>query len=238
MAEYIRVVEPMECDFYRHMPPSVILGHCLSYMQCDFVREGCGRAVIQKDLGAVWMITSMRIIQYSNLVVGDIITYRTYPRVIDGKKYVFYLEIWREGEKIAEFDTNFMAVREKERHIVPAEQLENYWATPSRKTDERCLRRLQIDFELKPAGGDTIRMSDCDSNHHMTSAGYLSLACDALGFWDGNENTLMRKMQVDFLSEVRPGTYISFMTGEKDGVKYMQGVKPDGKIAFSALCEF
>ena len=64
-----------------------------SYMQCDFVREGCGRAVIQRDHGAVWMITSMRIIQHSNLRVGDIITYKTYPRIIDGKKYVFYLEI-------------------------------------------------------------------------------------------------------------------------------------------------
>lgn len=238
MAEYIRVVEPMECDYYRHMPPSVMLGHCLSYMQCDFVREGCGRAVIQRDHGAVWMITSMRIVQHSNLRVGDIINYKTYPRVIDGKKYVFYLEIYRGSELVAEFDTNFIAVEETRRHIIPVEELEHHWATPSRHTSERGLVRLHPDCEFTESGGDTVRMSDCDSNHHMTSAGYLSLACDALGFWNGGEDRLMKSIQVDFISEIRPGTFVTFLTGEKNGVKYMQGIKPDGKIAFTAACKF
>ena len=71
MAEYIRVVEPMECDYHRHLPPSAILSHCLSMMQCDFVRDGCGRGVLQQHHGAVWMISSMRIFQYSNICVGQ-----------------------------------------------------------------------------------------------------------------------------------------------------------------------
>lgn len=238
MAEYIRVVEPMECDYYRHMPPSVILAHCLSHMQCDFVHDGCGRAVIQQDHGAVWMITSMRIVQHSNLRVGDVINYKTYPRIIDGKKYVFYIEIYRGTELVVEFDTNFIAVEETQRHIIPVEELEHHWKSPPRRTSERGLVRLRPDCDFEQAGGDTVRMSDCDSNHHMTSAAYLSLACDALGFWNGGEDTLMRSIQVDFLSEVRPGTFVSFLTGEKNGVKYMHGVKPDGKIAFSAACSF
>lgn len=238
MAEYIRVVEPMECDYYRHMPPSVILSHCLSVMQCDFVREGCGRGVLQSQHKAVWMISSMRIFQYANLCVGDIITYKTYPRVIENKKYVFYLEIYRGTELIIRFDTNFIAVREAERKIVPVEELEGHWGTPSREAVSRHLQHLRPACEFVDAGGDTVRMSDCDSNHHMTSAGYLSMACDALGFWDGTPARLMRMMQVDFISEVRPGTFVKFQTGEENGIKYMHGVKPDGKIAFTAACDF
>ena len=238
MAEYIREVEPMECDYYRHMPPSVILGHCLSYMQSDFVHDGCGRAVIQRDHGAVWMINCMRIVQHSNLRVGDIINYKTYPRIIDGKRDVFNIEIFRGDELVVEFDTNFMAVHETQRHIIPVSELECHWSGPAVYTDERGLVRLRPDCDFAETGGDTVRMSDCDSNHHMTSAGYLSMACDALGFWNGGEDTLMRRIQVDFLSEVRPGTFVTFLTGEKNGVKYMQGQKPDGKIAFIAACEF
>ncbi len=238
MPEYVRVCEPMECDFHRHMPPSVILAHCLSMMQCDFVRSGCGRGVLQKEYGAVWMINSMRIFQYSNICVGDAITYKTFPRIIDGKKYVFYIEIYRGAELILRFDTNFIAVREAERKIIPVRELERHWSGPAYETARTGLVMLVPDCEFTEVGGDTVRVSDCDSNHHMTSAGYLSMACDALGFWNGDPARLMREMQVDFLREVRPGTRLSFRTGAKDGKKYMQGVFPDGSIAFNVCCEF
>jgi len=127
MAEYVRIVEPMECDYYRHMPPSVILSHCLSMMQADFVANGIGRSVIQAEHGAVWMISSMSIRQHKCLRVGDIIKYVTKPRVIDGKKYVFCIDIYRGDEKLVEFETNFMAVEERERKIVPVEELERHW---------------------------------------------------------------------------------------------------------------
>ena len=237
MSEYIRIVEPMECDFYRHMPPSVILSHCLSMMQCDFVRSGIGRGVIQTEHGAVWMISSMAIRQFEKLCVGDMIDYKTYPRIIDGKKYVFRIDIYKGLEKVIEFETNFIAVHETERKIIPVETLERHWSGPALIAERPYMPRLRPNCEFSETGGDRIRMSDCDSNGHMTSAGYLSLACDALGFWNNGEK-LMRFIQVDFLSEVRPGTYVKFETGEADGLKYMRGIKDDGKTAFIACCDF
>ena len=238
MAEYIRLVEPMECDYYRHMPPSVILSHCLSMMQCDFVRDGVGRGVIQANHGAVWMISSMRIIQYADLCVGDTITYKTRPRVVEGKKYVFYLEIFRGDELVVRFDTNFIAVREKERKIVSVAELEPHWSKPPREAESRMLRPLRPQCEFRDGGGDTVRLSDCDSNRHMTSAGYLSMACDALGFWSDDGSKRMKMMQVDFISEVRPGSYVKFEVGEENGLKYMRGIKDGDKLAFVACCDF
>lgn len=238
MAEYLRMVEPMECDYYRHMPPSVILSHCLSMMQADFVACGIGRAVIQSEHGAVWMISSMEIRQFSNLRVGDEINYKTYPRIIDGKKYVFRIDIYRGDEKVVEFATNFIAVHETQRKIIPVAELERHWTGPAMAAERAYMPRICPKCEFTDVGGDTVRMSDCDSNGHMTSAGYLSLACDALSFWDGEEERLMRFMQVDFISEVRPGTFVKFEIGEENGFRFMRGVKGDGKIAFITCCDF
>ena len=238
MPEYIRMVEPMECDFYRHMPPSVILSHCLSMMQADFVASGIGRAVIQREHSAVWMISSMSIRQHGSLCVGDTIKYVTYPRIIDGKKYVFAIDIYREEEKIVEFETNFMAVTEAERKIVPVEVLERHWTSPPVYAEKPHLSRINPGCAFRDAGGDTVRMSDCDSNGHMTSAGYLSLACDALGYWSAEEQRQMRFMQVDFRSEVHPGSFVKYEVGEESGLKYMRGIKDGDKIAFTVCCDF
>jgi len=237
MAEYERLVEPMECDYYRHMPPSMILSHCLSMMQADFVASGIGRGVIQAEHNAVWMISSMSIRQHDSLRVGDIIKYVTYPRLIDGKKYVFQIDICRGDEKVVEFETNFMAVEETQRKIVSVEELERHWDSPPRIADSSHLPALRPECDFRDAGGDTVRLSDCDSNHHMTSAGYLSLACDALGYW-GETERRMRFMQVDFRSEVRPGTYVKYEIGEENGLKFMRGIKEGEKIAFIACCDF
>lgn len=238
MSEYIRMVEPMECDFYRHMPPSAILSHCLSMMQADFVACGIGRGVIQAEHDAVWMISSMSIRQFDGLRVGDTIKYVTFPRIIDGKKYVFCIDIYRGEEKVIEFETNFMAVTEKQRKIVPVEELERHWTCPPVMADRPHLPAIRPGCSFRDAGGDTVRMSDCDSNGHMTSAGYLSLACDALGYWSPDESRQMRFMQVDFRSEVHPGTYVKYEVGEENGLRYMRGIKDGDKVAFLVCCDY
>ena len=45
-------------------------------------------------------------------------------------------------------------------------------------------------------------------------------------------------IQLDFASEVRPGTALRYERGEAVGVRYLRGVKPDGKIAFVAAAIF
>lgn len=238
MSEYSRKVEVMECDFNRHMPPSQILSHCLSITQIDIVRDGCSREVILPRLGAVWMISSMRIYQYDNLRPGDEIVYKTFPRVIERNKYIYYVEIYREEKLIVRFDTCYIPVHFEKRKILPLAEVEPLWNVPPRRAVTKDLRKLRPDCTFTDCGSDTVRLSDCDSNGHMTSASYPALACDVLDFFNGDRDRLMQMMQVDFHSEVRPGTEIRFQRGEKDGVRYMRGIKPDGRVAFTAACIF
>ena len=57
-------------------------------------------------------------------------------------------------------------------------------------------------------------------------------------YWNGSDSRYMREMQMDFTSEVMPGTLLQYERGAQDGAKLVRGVKPDGKIAFTARCVY
>ena len=95
-----------------------------------------------------------------------------------------------------------------------------------------------VSMGLAPCGGDTVRFSDCDINGHMTSGAYMALACDALGLWEGDTPRYIRMIQLDFSSEVKPGTPLDFSRGEEFGLLYLRGTKPDGVVAFTAACVY
>lgn len=238
MSEYSQTVEVMDCDFNRNLPPSQILGHCLSITQIDIVRDGCRRDVLLSRASAVWMISAMRIYQYDNLRPGDRVVYKTFPRVIEGNKYIYYVEIYREGKLVVRFDTCYIPVHFERRKIIPLEEIEPLWSTPPRRAVTKYLTCIRPDCEFTDWGSDTVRLSDCDCNGHMTSTAYAGFACNVLDFWNGDGERLMKMIQVDYRSEVMPGTELSFRRGESGGIKYMQGLKPDGTVAFTAACIF
>ncbi len=238
MSEFTKMVENMECDLYRQLPPKQILEHCMSMTLVDMKADGCDGPALERGLGAVWMASHARIFQYAPIVSGDYLTYRTFPRVIEGNRYIYYVEIRRGDELVVRFDSSYIPVDKKARRVLRIAQVEPLWKTPSRTAESRNLRRLHPDCEFAPCGSDAVRWSDCDVNGHMTSGAYLSMACDALGFWESERPRYIRMLQVDFCSEVRPGTQLSFFRGEVNGLQYLRGVKPDGTVAFIAAAVF
>ena len=238
MSEYTKMVETMECDLYRRLPPKQILEHCMSMTLVDMKADGCDGPALESALGAVWMASHARIFQYAPIVPGDWLTYRTFPRVIEGNRYIYYVEIYRGDELVVRFDSSYIPVDKVERHVLRIAQVEPLWKTPSRTAQSRNLRRLRPNCEFTPCGGDTVRFSDCDINGHMTSGAYMALACDALGLWEGDTPRYIRMIQLDFSSEVRPGTLLEFSRGEEFGLLYLRGTKPDGVVAFTAACVY
>ena len=237
MREYVKEIYPMECDCNRTLPPSGILRQCLNYIVNDIRLDGCDRRVILPKLGAVWMITRMKFSQYQKISANDVLIYRTYPRIAEKGHYVFEADALRGDEKVLSFASVFVLVNVVERHAMRLSEVEPLWTSPARVSEHSPFNRLNIDFPLRRGGTATVRMSDCDSNRHLTSPQYLSLICDEVGYWE-NEEHRMRFMQVDFVSEILPGTEIRFEVGEMDGRRYVRGYKQEDKLAFSAMCEF
>ena len=238
MAEYIQRVEIMECDYYYQLPPKQLLEHCLSLTLLDMRQDGCGPEAILERLNAVWMISHMRYTQSAPIMHDDLLTYRSFPRTTERGRYRQHVDILRDGKKLVDFDTSYIPVHREARHILRLNQLEPMWTVPPEACDAPPLLSIRPECEFVPCGGDTVRLSDCDKNHHMTSGAYLSMVCNALDFWESESPRYMRFMQVDFSSEVRPGTALEFFRGESWFLHYVRGVKPDGKIAFTAACEF
>jgi len=237
MTEHKVLITPMECDYNRVLPPATILRQSLNSVLCDIRRDGCDRDVIYAACGAVWMISRMRIYQYKQIEVWDTISYHTYPRVIENGRYIFYVEGFRGDELMLRFDSVFMPVNAEKRKSMDIEEIEPMWKTPPRQAQSKFLTRMDMECDYKPAGTQIVRYSDCDGNGHLTSPAYLYLTCDELGFWGGEER-MMRFVQIDYASEIMPGTEVRFEKGEKDGAKLLRGYKSDGRLAFSARCEF
>lgn len=237
MSEYNIMMTPMEGDYNRFLSPADILSKCLDCILMDIKRDGCDRSVIYPACGAVWMISRMRFYQTRNIKAWEKMRFETFPRVIERGRYIFYIELFIKNELVVRFDTVFMPVNAAMRKAMSVDVIEPFWKTPPRQAQSKYLVRLNMDCDYHKGGKAIVRYSDCDGNRHLTSPGYLDLVCDELGFWkDGPK--VMKFMQVDYASEVMPGTEISFEVGERDGDKFLHGYKPDGKLAFSAKCEF
>ena len=238
MSEYQFTAGNMECDYFFQLPPKRILERCLDATLTDQHRDGCGLAELKEHFDAVWMISHMRITQSDFINPDDVITIRTTPRMEKRSCYFYYADLFRGEEQVARWECTYIPVYRVGHHILRLNLLEPLWNTPPMETAPSTMHRLRPDCEFVPCGSDTVRRSDCDKNLHMTSGAYLSLTCDALGYWESETPRLMRSIQVDFSSEVYPGTLLQFERGEADGVRYLRGIKPDGVVAFSAACEF
>lgn len=239
MAEIVKTVEIMECDYHRMLPPRLLMEHTLSAVLEDMIAAGGSRKRLFETCGAVWMISHMLFRQQFPLYPGDTLRFHVSPRIPEGGHYKILADVYSGEMPAAEFAFSFIPVHAQERHALRLSLAEPIWTQPPCETTETPpLRRLRPDCVLTPCGCDTVRMSDCDINHHMTSGAYLALACDALGFWDSSDARFMRQMQVDFASEVMPGTQLSFARGEAAGARYVVGRKPDGVTAFTARCVF
>ena len=238
MADHYKRVELMECDFYRRFPTKLLLEYCMGYIMEDITPIGGGTENLYRQCGAVWMLSHMRVFQEADIFPNDLLCFRVYRRVVEGARYVFLIDILREEELVAKLDCSFIPVYKEQRRVVRLDQVEPIWTEPPRTAESKHLQRMRPKCAFFPCGEDAVRYSDCDWNGHMTSGAYVALACNMLGFWGAEEPRRMRKMQIDYASEVRPGTLLQFERGTEDGVRYLRGIKPDGTIAFTAACDF
>ena len=238
MSDHIKRVELMECDYYRRFPSKLLLEYSMGFIMDDITPIGGGTENLYRQCGAVWMLSHSRILQEEDIFPYDVLCFRVHRRVVEGARYVFLIDILREDRPIARLDCSFIPVDKQARRVVRLEQVEKIWTEPPRTAESKHLQRMRPKCAFYPCGEDTVRYSDCDWNGHMTSGAYVALACNMAGFWGAQEPRRMRKIQIDYASEVYPGTRLTFERGEEDGVQYLRGVKPDGKIAFTAACEF
>ena len=139
------------------------------------------------------------------------------------------------GELAAQAQLSFFAVEFYERRILRLSELAHLWNEPAQpgKNMEKAAWR----GPMEELGSCTVRMSDCDSNQHLTSPKYLDFICDQTGFWAG-ETRMMTRLQIDYIKECMTGDHIRLGTIVRDGVYIVQGIHVDGRPCFNARFEY
>lgn len=238
MTERIRRLTVTDCDYYGNLPPKTLMEECLSTGYSDLCADGLSFAELYNAAGAVWMLAHFHFIQLAPSHPGDRLHFSTRPRYQVNGRYVYQVDAdCGDAPRIAS-ECSFIPVRKAERHILRLNAVEQISRHPTPVNESGRPPRLRPDCSFTDCGRDTVRLSDTDLNQHMTSGVYFALACNYVGFWEQPDPVYMKEMQVDFLSEVRAGTELCFQRGEANGVRYVRGRKPDGRIAFYAACRF
>lgn len=235
MSIFNHSVQPMYTDFNFRVSPAEMARMIISdaIFQLDY--DGIPRLRLIEEKQGSWMVDKFRLEQLRPISYPDEIVVDLQPRREKGVR-IYYTALVTVGQELAaKAEISFFAVNFHERSIIRLSELEPMWNCPAEKGGR--MEKAACKGEMEQLGKYTVRYSDCDSNRHLTSPKYLDYVCDVTGFWVGEEK-LCALMQVDYVSECRPGEEIVFL-GRAEGEKqFVRGVHPDGSTAFDAVCSY
>lgn len=235
MRQYTHSMQPMYTDYYCHAGPGelarMIIGDAVMQMDAD----GIPRQKLIDAKNGAWMVDKFRLEQLRQIGYNDTLTVVLSPRREKGVRIYYTAEVFSVGELAARAQLSFFAVEFTQRRILRLSELQELWLTPAQpgKNMEKAVWR----GEMSPCGSYTVRLSDCDSNRHLSSPKYLEFICDMTGFW-GEGEKLCSLMQVDYVSECRPGEELCFFSARDGERVFVRGTHADGSTAFDAVCRY
>lgn len=238
MADFIRKVLSLDCDFHSVMPPSELTRVALGYCMESVKAAGGGPRELFEAFGAVWMITRLRMRQFALVRAGDELVYRTYPRCRSGAKYICTVDILRGEETVAIVDGMYIPVDCEKRTLIPIKAVDALWKHPAAEQMTNLFPRIKACGNFTAHSKRLAQMSDCDPNKHVTTTRYIAMVCDCVGFWDEGNPKVMKDFQIDFTREVLPGETINFTRWNEDGKVAARGQTDEGSTQFTAVCEF
>lgn len=235
MTGYPYEIRPLETDIFDNVPPSHMIRACLYGNMRQSEAEGLPSERLYDELGAVWMLARLKLLQLAPLHTGDCPELRVTSRAIDGGTYIRCVDVWLNGRSAARAELVYIVVRLADRHILRPAAVEEMWQNPRPLYEAPVIRRLRSPKELEDLGAVTVRYCDCDKNGHFSSPNYANLVCDAVGYWSGRPK-LMESLQIDFSSEVKPLGSLRLLKAAEGERHMVVGKKEDGVTAFLAEC--
>ena len=142
--------------------------------------------------------------------------------------------ILRNGEEIARFHMNTMAVNFMTRKVMSPAQVADYFGV-SYTVAKGAPARLALPIDMEFYEDYRIRYSDCDHNQHLRACEYVNLLCDAAEYWTGPVREKKgRALSVEFLGECKTGDTLTIRRKFTPEAVYVDGTRPDGKSSFKA----
>ena len=235
MSVYRHFIQPMYIDMNAAAPPAelarMIIGDVLYQLDAD----GAPRLRLIEERHAVWMVDKFALRQTGAVSWGQNFDVDIKPRRERGVRVYYTAELLADGKSVGEAEIAFFAVEYSERRILRMSEIGDMWLAPAETA--KPMPKAMWRGEMSLAAAEHVRPSDCDTNRHLTSPKYLDLVCDVTGYWD-EAPKLCEYMQIDYVSESRPGSELRLYTGADSGSVYVRGEHSDGRTAFDAVCRY
>jgi len=191
--------------------------------------------------GQVWILSRLRI-RFDRFPVDDeTVSIRTWPKGI--QRRVFFVRDFefrgRDGGSLAVATSAWLLMDPAERRLLsPRSLAQGVPVAEGLSALDEPLEKLAAPDDLPERGKVYAGYSAVDMLGHVNNARYVEWACDSLPielFRSGR----LRRLQVNYLHEVRPGERVALHAGEREGVWQVYGLNLDrGQRAFEALATF
>ena len=235
MSIFRHTIFPMYTDYNCNASPAelarMIIGDTLLQIDAD----GIPRLRLITEKHSVWMVDKFALSQSRSIPWGSELEIDIAPRAEKGVRIYYSTELRIGGEAVGTAQLSFFAVDYDERRVMRLSELSGMWNEPAQPG--KAMPRAAFRGDMQIAGSERVRWSDCDSNHHFTSPKYLDLVCDFTDFWGGEER-VCSYMQVDYVSECRPGEELRILRAGDGESVFVRGEHSDGSTAFDAVCRY
>lgn len=191
--------------------------------------------------GQVWILSRLRI-RFDRFPIDDeTVSIRTWPKGI--QRRVFFVRDFefygQDGRSLAVATSAWLLMDPAERRLLsPRSLAQGVPVAEGLSALDEPLDKLAVPAELPERLVVVAGYSAVDMLGHVNNARYVEWACDSLPF-DLHRSGRLRRLQVNYLHEVRPGERVSVRAGEVDGAWQVYGLNLDrGQRAFEAWAAF
>lgn len=223
-----------DTDYYRCISPTSYLK--IAETACFIASETEGMLMQRMidELQATWMTASFQLEIFKDIFyVGPVEVY-VEPFIQYNLVFTRTGHILRNGEEIARFYMNTMAVNFNTRKVMSPAMVAEHFGVPF-QVAQGGPARLAMPNDMEHYEDYHVRYSDCDHNQHLRACEYVNLLCDAAEYWTGPiREKKGRALHVEFMGECKAGETLTIHRKFTPEAVYAMGTRKDGKPSFKA----
>jgi acyl-ACP thioesterase len=228
------VVKSYEVDFRNHWKPNC-LQQALQEAASNHASElGYGYPEMM-ERGLAWVLSRMRIDFHLMPKMRDLVTLRTWHKGVQQRLFFTRdFALSANGQPIAEASFCWIVVDWTKRRMLPPSALPGDLLVHAEDAIPDLLEKIPVPDGLPILGSYAAGYSAVDPVGHANSARYVEWILDCFPYESYSQRSL-RRLQVNFSSEVRPGEHVDVSAGPVDGRWLAQAtILESGKRAFEA----
>lgn len=230
-------IDYRHADLFGHCRPSALLGFLQEAATAAAAEIRGSREELLEKYNVFWAISRLRYTLQRPLLVGEVVTVKTWHRGNKGAVMYREFDLLVDGEVVGQALTAWVLIDATSHKLF---RLSNVAELEGTDGGELCredeLRKFRIPDDMPFAETRKMYYSNTDVNGHINNCSYADFVCDTLGL----ENLLtpqrfVSSFQICYVAECKAGESLSLYSTEKEGCFCVLGLGNGGEERFRAF---